>query len=82
MTEVMQKHHDEPFYGRVLDGPLEGEWIGSDSPHFVGHYRRPVLALYTGWPAGIEIDRVIYKWLPSYRAWAWWQPDRPPERKR
>lgn len=63
----------KPFYGRVLDGPFEGEWIEHDTPHFAGRYQRPNYALYTGSFAGFEIDQVIYKWLPSYRAWAWLQ---------
>lgn len=78
VTEVMQTHRDEPYYGRVIDGPFEGAWIGSDSPHFVGHFKRRI----DGYSiesniipsCGFEIDRVIYKWLPTYRAWAWWQP--------
>lgn len=73
MTSEFTKKYREPFYGRVLDGPLEGEWVESDSPHFVGHFQLRVRALYTGWDAGVVIDHVIYKWLPSYRAWAWWQ---------
>lgn len=73
MANEFTKKYREPFYGRVLDGPFEGEWIESDSPHFVGHFQQPMRALYTGLSAGFEIDRVIYKWLPSYRAWAWWQ---------
>lgn len=61
------------FSGRVLDGPFEGEFIEHDSPYFAGHYTRPISALYTGLSAGFEIDHAVYKWLPSYRAWAWWQ---------
>ena len=72
MTEVVRKYR-EPFYGRVIDGPFEGEWIGSDSPYFVGHFQQPTYVLNTGLHAGIEIDRVVYKWIPTYRAWAWWQ---------
>lgn len=72
MTEILQKYRKN-FYGRVIDGPFEGEWIESDDPYFVGHFQRQMIALYTGLDAGIEIDKVIYKWLPSYRAWAWWQ---------
>lgn len=73
MAKEFTKKWREPYYGRVLDGPFEGEWIESDSPYFVGHFQLPVSALYTGLSAGFEIDRVIYKWLPTYRAWAWLQ---------
>lgn len=77
MVSEFVKKYREPFYGRVLDGPFEGEWIESDSPHFVGHFQKRVYALYTGLDAEIEINRVLYKWLPSYRAWAWLQPTVP-----
>lgn len=73
MTSQFTKKYREPFYGRVIDGPFEGEMIESDSPHFVGHYQHRLCALYTGLDAGFEITHVIYKWLPTYRAWAWWQ---------
>jgi hypothetical protein len=72
-SEHMKRIRDEPYYGRVIDGPFEGEWIGSDTPHFVGHFQQQLYALYTGWDAGIEVSHVIYRWLPGYRAWAWWQ---------
>jgi hypothetical protein len=72
MTTVLLKRR-LPFYGRVIDGPFEGEFIESDDPYFVGHFHMPLFALYTGLPAGVELDRVFYKWLPTYRAWAWWQ---------
>ncbi len=68
------KKYRLPYYGRVLDGPFEGEWIESDSPHFVGHFHRRIAFSYSpSAEASFEIDCVIYKWLPSYRAWAWWQ---------
>ncbi len=73
----MTDHHflatREPYHGRVIDGPFEGEVIGSDVPYFVGRYSQRLYALYTGWDAGVEVCQVVYKWLPSYRAWAWWQ---------
>lgn len=77
MTDFFTKPDHKNFAGRVIDGPFEGEWIESDSPYFGGQFSRKTYSLYTGWPAGIEIDRVIYKWLPGYRAWAWWQRSAP-----
>lgn len=73
MTSQFTKKHHGPFYGRVIDGPFEGEWIESETSHFVGHFQQQVRALYTGLDAGVEITHVIYKWLPTYRAWVWWQ---------
>jgi len=73
MANEFTKKYREPYYGRVLDGPFEGEWIENDSPHFVGHYQHRTIALYTGSFSGVEVNYVIYKWLPTYRAWAWWQ---------
>jgi len=73
MTYVVMLKRRANYYGRVLDGPLEGEMVGAFDPYFVGDFSRPVTALYTGLPAGDEIGRAYYKWLPSYRAWAWWQ---------
>jgi hypothetical protein len=70
------------FCGRVIDGPFEGDWIENDSPYCEGQFcrRLPDAPAYSGdLPrASIEIDRVIYKWLSSYRAWAWMQPQKGP----
>lgn len=72
--ELFTRSHRKHFAGRVIDGPFEGDWIECDDSYFVGQVTQPVYALYTGWPTGAEVNRVIYKWLPSYRAWAWLQP--------
>jgi hypothetical protein len=67
------------FSGRVLDGPFEGDWIEEDSPYFEGTYTRATpVQQYSAMLANVavEIDRVFYKWLPSYRAWAWVQPEK------
>ena len=71
--DVLSKPEHKYYAGRVIDGPFEGEWIESDDGYFVGQYTQRVYALYTGWPAGMEVNRALYKWLPSYRAWAWLQ---------
>lgn len=74
MTDEFVRKCRPPYSGRVIDGPFEGEWIESETPHFVGHFHQPISALYTGLPAGFEIDRALYRWLSSYRAWVWLQP--------
>lgn len=79
MTDEFVRKHRPPYSGRVIDGPFEGEWIESETPHFVGHFQQPISALYTGLSAGFEIDRAFYRWLSSYRAWVWMQPSRPAE---
>jgi hypothetical protein len=73
-VDLLTRPKRKYFAGRVIDGPFEGEWIECDDAYFVGQFSQPVHALYTGLPAGMEIDRVLYKWLPSYRAWVWVQP--------
>ena len=75
MTDLFYRPHHKPFSGRVIDGPFEGEWIESESPFFMGEYQEPLFALYTGWPAGLQLNRALYKWIMGYRAWAWVQPD-------
>lgn len=74
MTSEFMREYRGPYYGRVIDGPFEGQYIESDSPHFVGHFQQPTVALWTVEASVVvEIDRVVYKWLHTYRAWAWWQ---------
>lgn len=73
MTSQFTKEYRGPFYGRVIDGPFEGEWIESDSPHFVCHFQRRLTGYSIETNVGVDITHVIYKWLPTYRAWAWWQ---------
>lgn len=70
--------HRKYFAGRVLDGPHEGDWVEQDEAYFEAYYQRPlaaVVAYSADLPsASFEIDRVFYKWLHGYRAWAWVQP--------
>lgn len=70
-------HGQEQFAGRVLDGPHEGDWVEQESPWFEAYHAQPVrvVASFDELPStSYELDRVLYKWLHGYRAWAWVQP--------
>jgi hypothetical protein len=77
VMEFSRKYR-KPYYGRVLDGPFEGEWIEHDSPAFIGHFVQPLGPVppineqFAN--AAFEVDRAYYRWLSSYRAWVWMQP--------
>lgn len=74
MTEMIPRPKRKYFAGRVIDGPLEGEFIECDDPYFIGSFVRPPVAFYTGLHARAEFDnRILYRWLSSYRAWVWCQ---------
>lgn len=79
MTPIFRMSSKQRFYGRVIDGPFEGQSIENDEPFFEAIFvsRIPGVAAYTGHEipsASIQTDRVLYKWLHGYRAWAWVQP--------
>jgi hypothetical protein len=67
------------YVGRVIDGPLEGRWVESDEPWFQSLYKSPVpLEVWENKSIptlGGFIHYVYYRWMPSYRAWAWIQPN-------
>lgn len=72
--EYISKKSTKLFAGRVIDGPLEGEWIESDDAHFYG-YLNPTVFVTPNQP--MECDHLmltVYVWLNGYRAWAWMQP--------
>lgn len=67
------------FCGRCLDGPLEGDWIEEDSLWFDCMIQQRIGPVSYGPDNGlssIEIDRVFYAFLRSYRAWVWMQPNK------
>jgi hypothetical protein len=71
----------EPYAGRILDGPHAGDWLESYSHHeiliwkdnFIPVRPFPVRPFYELFPSVIEVHQIYYRWLPSYRAWAWVQ---------
>lgn len=76
MQHHFKNRQTKSFYaGRVIDGPFEGDWIESDEL-FIMKYIGPPPVTAAPWEGNAKtlfIDRVYYKFLRSYRAWAWVQ---------
>jgi len=80
-----RQHQRKQFAGRVLDGPYEGDWVEEDVSYFEAYHKRPLVGVYAYddelASATFEVDRVFYKWLHGYGAWAWIQPKTKAQRK-
>lgn len=74
MSGHIKQSRSNWFCGPVIDGPFAGDWIDHDSLIFQAYAMERFVtpdSYGTSLPsAGIEIDRVFYKFLQGYGAWA------------
>lgn len=63
------------YSGPVIDGPFEGDWISNDVElvQVMAPVRNAAVYGVHDGRSSYRIEHVYYKWIRSYRAWAWWQ---------